>query len=199
MGYEADLGVGWRQIDAQRQPIRRWMGRLDSDGNPDESYPYGYVVLRYRLIYDTYFRPEGLQDVPLLITECGCDSVETVTPLGGSIGTWIEHRDFWSQRGDDPEIFYATMLKWYDRHLREDSYVRGAMIFTVGSVGTWAKWDISGTRVEDEITRYIQTQSNQEDNIVSDTNQTAFFSPTAPAGDAAIAAGFASDVHEAAH
>lgn len=193
MGYEADLGVGWRQIDAQRRPERRWLGRVDADGNPDESYPYGYVVLRYRLIYDTYFRPEGLQDAPLLITECGCDSVETVTPLGGSVGTWTEHRDFWAARGDDPELYYAGMLKWYDRHLRQDSYILGATIFTVGSVGNWAKWDISGTRVEEEITHHIQTERDVEDKPVTDSTPPVIVSPTAPRNDAAQVAGFATD------
>ncbi len=194
MGYEADLGVGWRQIDAQRQPVRRWLGRVDADGNPDESYPYGYVVLRYRLIYDTYFRPEGLHDVPLLITECGCDSVETVTPLGGSVGTWTEHRDFWAARGDDPELYYAGMLKWYDRRLREDNYVLGATIFTVGSVGNWVKWDISGTRVEEEIARHIQNEHDTEDIIVTDSPPPVVVSPTAPTSDAAEPAGFNVDV-----
>ena len=137
MGYEADLGVGWKQVDGQRQPLRRWHGRRTAAGEPDESYPYGYVALRYRLIYDTYLKPQGLHDVPLLITECGCDSVESVTPAGGSVGTWTEQRAFWAERGLDPAATYAGMLQWYDARLREDHFVRGAMIFTVGSVGIW--------------------------------------------------------------
>jgi hypothetical protein len=193
MGYEADLGVGWKQIDGQRRPLRRWHGRTDAAGNPDESYPYGYVALRYRLIYGTYFRPEGLHDVPLLITECGCDSVETVTPAGGTVGTWTEQRAFWAQSGRDPEAVYAGMLKWYDQHLRQDEFVKGAMIFTVGSVGIWAKWDIAGTRVEDEILRHIKAEREQEDTVMTDSIAPVIVSPTTTTGDAAEAAGFASD------
>ena len=169
MGYEADLGVGWKQIDAQRAPLRRWHGRRDAAGQPDESYPYGYVALRYRLIYDTYLRPASLADTPLLITECGCDSVETVTPAGGGVGTWTEQRAYWSERGLNPDETYARMLQWYDQRLRQDPFIRGAMIFTVGSVGIWAKWDIAGTAAEDHILRYISAERDKKDQPVLET------------------------------
>ena len=192
MGYAADLGVGWKQIDGQRQPLHRWHGRRDAAGQPDESYPYGYAALRYRLVYDTYLRPAGLADTPLLITELGCDSVETVSPAGGSIGTWQEHRAFWSQGGHDPEATYADMLIWYDQRIRQDPFVRGAMIFTVGSVGIWAKWDIAGTGVEERIWRYISAEQNKEDESVTEPPQ-----PVSPIKstqmNAAEVAGFASD------
>lgn len=203
MGYEADLGVGWKQVDGQRAPLRRWHGRLDADGAPDETYPYGYVALRYRLIYDTYLRPHGLADTPLLITECGCDSVETVTPAGGGVGTWTEQRAFWAGQGHDPDDTYAGMLQWYDRHLRQDAYVRGAMIFTVGSVGIWAKWDIAGTGVEERILRYIREQQHEEDPVLttspspatpSPAADTATIATVATAANAAEAAGIAYDV-----
>ncbi len=194
MGYEADLGVGWKQIDAQRQPVRRWHGRRDAAGQPDESYPYGYVALRYRLVYDTYLRPAGLADAPLLITELGCDSVETVTPAGGSVGTWTEHRAFWSHSGNDPDATYADMLLWYDQHIRQDAFVRGAMIFTVGSVGNWAKWDIAGTGVEERILRYISAEQNKEDHPMTDSPQPIAPVEPAAAADAAESAGFAFDV-----
>jgi hypothetical protein len=55
MGYEADYGVGWRQVDANRQPTTDvWHGR------PDKLYPWGWAALRYRYIYDTIFAPAGL-------------------------------------------------------------------------------------------------------------------------------------------
>ena len=209
MGYEADLGVGWKQIDAQRAPLRRWHGRRDAAGQPDESYPYGYVALRYRLIYDTYFRPAGLADALLLITECGCDSVETVTPAGGSVGTWTEQRDHWSARGLDPDQTYAEMLQWYDQYLRQDPFVRGAMIFTVGSVGIWAKWDIAGTAAEDHLLRYISAERHKEDQAIPDRPTPKEKQPVTDTTDtlplpvdllgaraphAAEAAGFATDV-----
>lgn len=162
MGYEADLGVGWKQVDGQRQPVRLWHGRKLANGQPDESYPYGYVVLRYRTIYDTYLRPHNLHDTPLLITECGCDSVEPVTPSGMSVGTWKEHRAHWLNAGKDPEAHYAGMLQWYDEQLRKDEFVKGAMVFTVGSVGNWANWDISGTGVEAQVLQYIAAERDKD-------------------------------------
>ncbi len=207
MGHEADLGVGWKQIDGQRRPARRWHGRTNERSEPDETYPYGYVALRYRLIYDTYFRPQGLHDAPLLITECGCDSVETVTPAGGSIGTWLEHRDFWAARGHQPEAFYAAMLQWYDQRLREDEFVKGAMIFTVGSVGIWAKWDISATAVESQILDYIAAErekmdapvtddgrEEEDDTMPTDDDNAIPVDGSAAGADAAEAAGFTSSI-----
>lgn len=192
MGFEADYGVGWKQVDSQRRPIRHWHGRTDAAGNPDETYPYGYGVLRYRFIYDHYFRPLGLQDVSLLITECGCDSVESITPQGISTGTWTELKPHWAAAGKEPESHYAGMLQWYDAMLRQDAYVKGAMIFTVGSVGIWSKWDIAGTKVEEQILQSIATQKEHEDDPVPEPIDpgAASFTPPGGGSDAAEAAGF---------
>ncbi|MCA9868585.1 MAG: M23 family metallopeptidase [Anaerolineales bacterium] len=162
MGFEADLGVGWKQIDANRRPLRVWHGRKQADGRPDESYPYGWTVLRYRLIYDTYFAPAGLGDVKLLITELGCDSVESVTPAGMPVGTWREHAPHWRAGGREPEQVYADMLQWYDARIGEDPFVAGAMVFTVGSVGVWAKWDIAGTDVESRLLEHVRYSAAEE-------------------------------------
>jgi hypothetical protein len=156
MGYEADYGVGWRQIDKDRIPLTVWHGRVIPGDGADESYPFGWTVLRYRYIWDTYLRPIGLGDTKLLITEVGCDSVESVTPLGASVGTWKEHREEWIAQGKDPAGTYAEMLKWYDARIREDGFVAGATIFTVGSVGNWVNWDISETAVESNLLQYIK-------------------------------------------
>jgi hypothetical protein len=163
MGYEADYGVGWKQIDGQRIPWTVWHGRrLPGDG-ADESYPYGWAALRYRYVWDVYYRPVGLGDTKLLITEVGCDSVESVTPLGASVGTWKEHIADWAAEGKDPAATYAEMLKWYDARIREDGFVAGATIFTVGSVGNWINWDISGTAVESNLLEYIEAVAGLPD------------------------------------
>lgn len=189
MGYEADYGVGYKQINAQRQSVRHWHGRTQPNGQPDESYPYGYVVLRYRQIYDTYLRPHNLHNTPLLITECGCDSVETVTPLGKSVGTWKEHAGQWAAEGKDPEAHYAAMLQWYDQRLREDEFVKGAMVFTVGSVGNWANWDISGTRVEERVLTYVTAERNKPDTPITRPD-----TPLPAGQNAAAAEGFSTNV-----
>jgi hypothetical protein len=150
-GFEADYGVGWKQIDANRRPTTDvWHGR------PDKGYPWGWTVLRYRYIWDTVLKPAGLEDTKLLITETGCDSVPSVTPLGMPTGTWREMEAAWQADGRDPYRHYANMLLWYDEHLKQDHYVAGATVFTVGSTTTWRNWDIAGTPVEDHLLAAIE-------------------------------------------
>ncbi len=176
MGPEADMGVGHRQVDIHRDLIpNAWHGRRDAAGNPDESYPYGYCPLRYRYIYDVYLRPAGLADIPLLITECGCDGVDTITPKGMESGSYKHLRDhFWPSMGVDPDRHYASMLEWYDQRLREDPYVIGAMIFTVGSrkgakVGgsRWVDFDISGSTTEEHLLAYIARERAVADRVIA--------------------------------
>lgn len=155
MGYKADFGVGWKQINHLRQPLHSWWGRYKVS-TPDESYPYGWTVLRYRAIWDKYLLRVGLNDTKLIITELGCDSVESVTPVGYPTGTWREMSNTWQDNGLDPEQHYADMLAWYDSRISEDRYVVGATIFTVGSVGIWSKWDIADTEVESTILNHIR-------------------------------------------
>lgn len=151
MGAEADFGVGSRQVDANGKPINHWFGRDDG------KYPYGWAALRYRYVWDRILRPAGLGDARLIITEAGCDSVPSVTPHGVSVGTWKEHREYWKGQGHDPETYYAGMLGWYDERLREDAFVAGATVFTVGSVGIWRNWDIGDTNVERALLDHIST------------------------------------------
>lgn len=171
MGPEADLGVGRRQVDRHRQPKSdAWHGRRDANGNPDERYPYGLCPLRYRYIYDTYFLPAGLADTPLLITECGCDGVDAITPLDMEAGSWTHLRDgFWGKRGLNVDAHYASMLEWYDRRLREDEFVAGAMIFTVGASPKtrWMDFNIAGTGVEQRVLAYIAAERDTTDTPIN--------------------------------
>jgi hypothetical protein len=132
----------------------------------------GFVTLRYRKVYRNYLIPNGLGDVPLVMTECGLDAIGAVCP-GQTSGAWKTHPDFWKQhdgqsdpidywRGPerDSERYYAEQLIWYDRELQKDSYVAGATIFTVGNTGNWQHFEIAGTRVTQYLTDYIRSQRN---------------------------------------
>lgn len=144
---EFDLGVGWKQVVGGEIVDYIW------HGNKEQTYPYGWGVLRYRYIYETVLKPNGI--VPnLLITETGCDLLSFV-PNGWPNGAWKDLFDWWETQGYDPERHYADMLIWYDEKLKEDSYVKGATIFTVGSTGIWASWDIGSTKTVDYLTDYI--------------------------------------------
>lgn len=145
---------------------RNCENRADFAGEGDE----GFVTLRYRKAYRNYLTPNGLGDVPLVMTECGLDAIGAVCP-GQTSGAWRTHPDFWTGHDgqNDPidywrgperdlERYYAEQLTWYDQELQQDSYVIGATIFTVGNTGNWQQFEIGGTRVTQYLVDYIRSQ-----------------------------------------
>jgi len=132
----------------------------------------GFVTLRYRKVYRNYLIPNGLGNVPLLMTECGLDGIGALCP-GQTGGPWRVHFDFWRRQDGqsdpidywhgpekDVERYYAEQLIWYDRELQKDSYVAGATIFTVSTSSGWQQFDIAGTRVAQFLVDYIHSQQN---------------------------------------
>ena len=167
MGYEANYGVGWNQVDAQRKPISTfWHGRKKANGTPDETYPYGWTILRYRYVWDTVFVPEGLGDTKLIISELGCDYVPSVTPAGKPSGAWKTTAPVREAEGTNAALYYGDMLRWCDERMNddEDSFVAGAVVFCVGTIGQWGPWDIAGTDAE----AYLINVISQEDNTMPD-------------------------------
>ena len=72
---------------------------------------------RYRHLYEDFLIPRG-EVIPLAITECNLAI-------------------------DDPEIrdpIFVEEMIWYDDKLREDDYVIGMTIFTLGG-GSWSHFD----------------------------------------------------------
>ncbi len=83
----------------------------------------GVLVGRYRYLYRDFLIPRD-EVVPLLITECGLDPV---LRRPGQPTTWKER--------------YVEEMAWYDTKLREDDYVVGAAMFTLGPTGGWDDYD----------------------------------------------------------
>ncbi|MBI5290427.1 MAG: hypothetical protein HY872_00935 [Chloroflexi bacterium] len=152
-------------------PWMWWMtGRyqLKDEDEGDE----GWVTLRYRKVMHKYLKPVGCDDVLIAITESGLDRVGYVPP-GASSGNWRTNAewwktddgskdpiDYWRNGGRDPEVYFAEQLMWYDRELRKDPNVLGAVIFTVGYLDpTWKDYDIAGTRVIDHLVDYIRREA----------------------------------------
>lgn len=128
----------------------------------------GWTTLRYRKVYRQFLALNGLDEVPLLITECGLDRIGAVCP-GQSDGAWRDHIGYWNSydgaqdpidywRGPerDAERYYAEQLIWYDRELQKDPFVVAAAVFTVGGTESWRPFEIAGTRVADALIEHIR-------------------------------------------
>ena len=144
----------------------------------------GWLTLRYRFYYEDLFRPHGLDDLPLVITELGCDAVGHNCP-GMPSGAWQDLADYWNQHhtgADDPivywrstpahqrstDFYYAEQLIWYDREIRQDAYVLGATIFTFGSNSpTWAKYNVAETRVPVVLSAYIRGVQHEPNPVLT--------------------------------
>jgi hypothetical protein len=105
---------GWPTTDY------RW-GEATEDLPPYEDR--GVLTGRYRYLYRDFLIPRD-EVIPLAITESGLDPV-----LGGPPGEGP-----WRER-------YLEEMIWYDTKLREDDYVVGATMFTIGSFGIWTSYD----------------------------------------------------------
>ncbi len=96
-------------------------------GEPMEDQPpyedRGVLAGRYRYLYRDFLIPRD-EVIPLAITEGGLDPV-----LGGppQEGPWKER--------------YVEEMIWYDTKLREDDYVIGVALFTVGPTSSWQGYD----------------------------------------------------------
>lgn len=83
----------------------------------------GVLTGRYRYLYRDFLIPRD-EVIPLAITESGLDPM-----LGGPPGDGP-----WEER-------YVDNMIWYDTKLREDDYVIGATMFTLGPYNIWESYD----------------------------------------------------------
>jgi len=160
--YQALLG-----LHEYSWPWMWWMtGNHQLDPNNDEG-DEGWTTLRYRKIYRQHLIPNGLGNVPLMITECGIDPAVNPKPQGLDGGAWRLLGDLWIQQNNEPDKadYYFRQLVWYDEELQKDDYVVGATIFTWGSFGPpWLYFDVAGTEVAAKLISY--TQSNPAEPFV---------------------------------
>ncbi len=140
----------------------------------------GWLTLRYRKVYRQCLIPNGVGDVPLVITECGLAKAGNGCP-GYTSGAWRSHFDFWRSwdgsrdpidywRGPerDVERYYAEQLIWYDRELQKDNFVAGAALFTVGALSDqWRIFDLSGTKVISLLADHIRAARAAEEPVTA--------------------------------
>ncbi len=152
--YQAILG-----LHEYSCPWMWWMtGKYQLKPDEDEG-DEGWTTLRYRKVYRRYLIPNGLGDVPLVITECGIDPLVNPKPPNAPAGTWRRLASFWATHDNehDHADYYFRQLVWYDKELQKDDYVIGATIFTWGSFGPpWSDFDIAGTPVAEKLIAYAR-------------------------------------------
>ncbi len=141
-------------------PWMWWMtGRHQLNPAEDEG-DEGWTTLRYRKVYRQHLIPNGLGNVPLVITECGLDPlVNPKPPAAGVGGTWQRLGGFWATHDNEPDKadYYFRQLLWYDRELQKDDYVVGATLFTWGSFGPpWSDFDVAGSDVAKKLIAYTR-------------------------------------------
>ena len=94
-------------------PVWTWYGE-PLPGLP--TYPdRGSLCCRYRWLYEDFLKPRD-EVIPLLISEFG---------IGHYRGTGLRANE------------WAEQMTWYDERMREDYYVIGNCLFTLGPVGQW--------------------------------------------------------------
>ena len=84
----------------------------------------GVLTGRYRYLYRDFLIPRD-EVIPLAITESGLDPALR----------WPDQpANHWKER-------YVAEMAWYDTKLREDDYVIGAAMFTIGGAWGWESYD----------------------------------------------------------
>jgi hypothetical protein len=153
---------GYLGLHEYSAPIMQFMaGDFQLEGDPPQG-DEGWLTLRYRKVYRNFLQPLGYGDTPLLITECGVDGL--VQPRPGPIEArgWQEFIEFWLNEGlrNDPPGVYMDQLIWYDQHLQQDDYAKGAAIFLAGTNDSqWDSYNILGPgagRMFDLLTQYLE-------------------------------------------
>lgn len=123
------------------------------------NYPdRGALALRYRWWYEELLKPRDLV-IPLVISEAGVDGLIGNRPGPKGHG-WKDFSDYWAQQGlgGNPYLVYIDQLRWYDDQLRQDDYVIGWALFTVGAMNDdWESYDV--TDMLRHIAHYIMVPS----------------------------------------
>lgn len=117
-------------------PMNVWFGE-PLPGRP--TYPdRGPLACRYRWLYEDFLKPRN-EVIPLFLTE-----VNLAKDLPQvSVDEWMQQ------------------MAWYDTRMREDYYVVGAHLFSLGGAGSWNNYDF--TRMLPEMVKYMISVKDTQD------------------------------------
>ena len=140
---------GWLGLHEYSAPTIYYATTRDDQGrypgvNPEDE---GWLTLRYRKVYREHLQPAGLT-IPLIFTELGVDGfVLRDQRPGPSRGKgWQDFTQYWTENGYGiwgPGA-YIEQLAWFDAAMRQDDFVVGGCIFTLGASNQWLSYDIAG-------------------------------------------------------
>ncbi|HQE91960.1 MAG TPA: hypothetical protein PLH19_05050 [Anaerolineae bacterium] len=127
-------------------PLNVWFGE-PLPGRP--TYPdRGPLACRYRWLYEDFLKPRN-EVIPLFLTE-----VNLAKDLPRvSVEEWMQQ------------------ITWYDARIREDYYVVGAHLFSLGGAGGWDNYDF--TRMLPEMTKYMISIKDTQDPTWEDADVVA--------------------------
>jgi hypothetical protein len=102
----------------------------------------GWLTLRYRKVMREFLLPQGLE-LPIVITETGIDGAVANRPGPQGKG-WMDFGPYWASlgMGEDAPGNYLEQLAWYDAHLQQDPYLRGAAIFAAAASPGWETFEM---------------------------------------------------------
>lgn len=129
----------WQAFLPALQVAKQYSGILGlheySDGKLSKDFDgrYGWNTFRYRRVHDWFLAPNGLSNLPIVLTEFGVD---------------FKIRD----------IDYVAELAWADSEMRKNRYLLGATIFTFGSTSpAWDDFNVDGSQVTTPLVAYMES------------------------------------------
>lgn len=146
-GRRAVIGnwaVGWPLADPGTRQVPLWwhyqhaLRAVRDHGALLGRHGYGplddFYALRHRLDNE-HFAALGFPDLPVVITECGCDDA-------GGYRPW---REYYGSAAD----YWREWCQPFADKLAADRYVIGAALFTLGtgSADAWRAFDVAGTEI----------------------------------------------------
>ena len=156
--------LGLHEYSAPEMWFAAGTNQLEAGGDEGDE---GWLTLRYRKVYRDILEPAGLA-VPLVITETGVDGLVAGRP-GPAGNGWQEFADYWRAQGlvsTLPEGFYVEQLAWYDSHLAQDDYVRGAAIYALAGPTGWETYEILGLTA-DILKQYLSVHPPRVDSAAT--------------------------------
>jgi hypothetical protein len=127
------------------------MWRLHEENIREKNEGGMWLTLRYRRIMNDVRRVYGDRHT-VIITECG---MTQGVQGGADVGPWHESHPIAEER-------YWDSLMWYNDQLRQDDYVRAALLFVVGAVSPWQSFEHLGS-IMNRLEAYQRTTPDREE------------------------------------